>query len=152
MSAAAAVPVAVAKQLAEGPAGGGPHRGSSSPEASGEHRRPAGSGPGLTPLPDMYLRACELLSVAPADTLAFENSVTGLRCRGGRRGAGGGGTTLYVSEFPADLVVDSLQGPRWPCWPGAEAVDGMMQVAHQAETFGITGIRAMNSSPGAGAA
>ena len=68
------------------------------------------------PAPDMYLRACELLSVAPADTLAFEDSMTGLRSA---RAAGVrvvGVPTLRTGEFPADLVVDSLQDGGLLAW------------------------------------
>jgi HAD superfamily hydrolase (TIGR01509 family) len=68
------------------------------------------------PAPDMYLRACELLRVAPADTLAFEDSMTGLRSA---RAAGlrvVGVPTLRDGEFPADLVVDSLQDGGLVAW------------------------------------
>jgi HAD superfamily hydrolase (TIGR01509 family) len=68
------------------------------------------------PAPDMYLRACELLGVAPADTLAFEDSMTGLRSA---RAAGVrvvGVPTLRNDEFPADLVVDSLQDSYLLAW------------------------------------
>jgi HAD superfamily hydrolase (TIGR01509 family) len=68
------------------------------------------------PAPDMYLRACELLGIAPADTLAFEDSMTGLRSA---RAAGVrvvGVPTLRDGEFPADLVVDSLQDGGLLAW------------------------------------
>jgi HAD superfamily hydrolase (TIGR01509 family) len=68
------------------------------------------------PAPDMYLRACELLAVAPADTLAFEDSMTGLRSA---RAAGArvvAVPTLRNGEFPADLVVDSLQDAGLLAW------------------------------------
>ncbi|HEX5287328.1 MAG TPA: HAD-IA family hydrolase, partial [Streptosporangiaceae bacterium] len=68
------------------------------------------------PAPDMYLRACELLGTDPADTLAFEDSMTGLRSA---RAAGlrvVGVPTLRDGEFPADLVVDSLQDAGLLAW------------------------------------
>ena len=68
------------------------------------------------PAPDMYLRACELLGAAPADTLAFEDSMTGLWSA---RAAGlpvVGVPTLRDGEFPADLVVDSLQDAALLAW------------------------------------
>jgi HAD superfamily hydrolase (TIGR01509 family) len=73
------------------------------------------------PAPDMYLRACELLGTAPADTLAFEDSMTGLRSA---RAAGlrvVGVPTLRDGEFPADLVVDSLQDAGLLAWMKAWA-------------------------------
>jgi HAD superfamily hydrolase (TIGR01509 family) len=60
------------------------------------------------PAPDMYLRACALLGVAAAGTLAFEDSMTGLRSA---RAAGLrviGVPTLRDGDFPADHVVGSL--------------------------------------------
>ena len=76
------------------------------------------------PAPDMYLRACELLRVAPADTLAFEDSMTGLRSA---RAAGVrvvGVPTLRDGEFPADLVVDSLQDGGLLAWMRRWALTG----------------------------
>jgi HAD superfamily hydrolase (TIGR01509 family) len=68
------------------------------------------------PAPDMYLRACELLGAAAADTLAFEDSVTGLRSA---RAAGVrvvGVPTLRGGDFPADHVVASLQDAGLLAW------------------------------------
>ncbi len=66
------------------------------------------------PAPDLYLRACELLGVAPARSIALEDSPPGV---GAARAAG-----LYVIGVPsvpgvvleADLVVDSLENPIVP--------------------------------------
>lgn len=73
------------------------------------------------PAPDIYHRACELLGVAAEHTLAFEDSMTGLRSA---RAAGVrlvGVPTLRHNAFPADLVVESLADrdllawiQRWP--------------------------------------
>jgi HAD superfamily hydrolase (TIGR01509 family) len=68
------------------------------------------------PAPDMYLRACERLGVAAADTLAFEDSMTGLRSA---RAAGVrvvGVPTLRDGDFPADHVVASLLDPGLVAW------------------------------------
>lgn len=68
------------------------------------------------PAGDMYVEACERLGVATAEALAFEDSMTGLRSA---RAAGiplVGVPTLRGSEFPADLVVDSLEDVRLTNW------------------------------------
>ncbi len=74
------------------------------------------------PAPDMYLRACELLGVAPADAVALEDSPTGAAAA---RAAG-----LYVIGVPslpetvleADLVTSSLRDPRVWAALGVEPV------------------------------
>ena len=68
------------------------------------------------PAPDIYLRACALLGVAPGDTLAFEDSMAGLRSA---RAAGirvVGVPTLRHEEFPAEHVVVSLQDADLLTW------------------------------------
>jgi HAD superfamily hydrolase (TIGR01509 family) len=64
------------------------------------------------PAPDLYLRACDLLGVAPARSVALEDSPPGVAAA---RAAG-----LYVVGVPsvagveleADAVFDSLEDPR----------------------------------------
>jgi HAD superfamily hydrolase (TIGR01509 family) len=66
------------------------------------------------PAPDLYLRACELLAVAPTHSIALEDSPPGVAAA---RAAG-----LYVLGVPsvpgivleADLVVESLEDPLVP--------------------------------------
>lgn len=68
------------------------------------------------PAPDIYRHACALLGVAPQDTLAFEDSMTGLRSA---RAAGirvVGVPTLRHEEFPADHVVVSLRDADLLTW------------------------------------
>ncbi|WP_410661332.1 HAD family hydrolase [Amycolatopsis sp. lyj-112] len=68
------------------------------------------------PDPEMYLTACTLLGVAPADALAFEDSMTGLRSA---RAAGVpviGVPTLKHQDFPADVVLDSLRDEDLLAW------------------------------------
>ncbi|QSB06750.1 HAD family hydrolase [Natronoglycomyces albus] len=71
------------------------------------------------PAPDMYARACELLGFSPEDSLAFEDSMTGARAA---RAAGMklvAVPTLEHFDFPAELVVTSLQSPQLRNWIGA---------------------------------
>lgn len=68
------------------------------------------------PDPEMYLTACALLGVAPADALAFEDSMTGLRSA---RAAGVpviGVPTLTHQDFPADVVLGSLRDEDLLAW------------------------------------
>lgn len=68
------------------------------------------------PDPEMYRVACERLGVAPEDALAFEDSMTGLRSA---RAAGlrvVGVPSLARQDFPADVVVSSLQEPKLLDW------------------------------------
>ncbi|MBA3347018.1 MAG: HAD family phosphatase [Actinobacteria bacterium] len=65
------------------------------------------------PSPDVYLRACELLGAAPAESIALEDSPTGVAAA---RGAGM--FVIGIPSFPgvtlddADLVGASLTDPR----------------------------------------
>ncbi|MFE5563861.1 MULTISPECIES: HAD family hydrolase [Amycolatopsis] len=68
------------------------------------------------PDPEMYLTACALLNVEPADALAFEDSMTGLRSA---RAAGVpviGVPTLKHQDFPADVVIGSLRDEELLSW------------------------------------
>ncbi|RSN49137.1 HAD family phosphatase [Amycolatopsis sp. WAC 04197] len=68
------------------------------------------------PDPEMYLTACALLDVEPADALAFEDSMTGLRSA---RAAGVpviGVPTLKHQDFPADVVIGSLRDEELLSW------------------------------------
>ncbi|MFD6071480.1 HAD family hydrolase [Amycolatopsis lurida] len=68
------------------------------------------------PDPEMYLTACALLNVEPADALAFEDSETGLRSA---RAAGVpviGVPTLKHQDFPADVVIGSLRDEERLSW------------------------------------
>ncbi|MFD5243194.1 HAD family hydrolase [Amycolatopsis sp. NPDC058340] len=68
------------------------------------------------PDPEMYLTACGLLNVEPADALAFEDSMTGLRSA---RAAGVpviGVPTLKHQDFPADVVIGSLRDEELLSW------------------------------------
>ncbi len=68
------------------------------------------------PDPEMYLTACALLNVEPADALAFEDSMTGLRSA---RAAGLpviGVPTLRQQDFPADVVIGSLRDEELLAW------------------------------------
>ncbi|MGY6657105.1 HAD family hydrolase [Amycolatopsis sp. TRM77291] len=70
------------------------------------------------PDPEMYLTACALLDVDPADALAFEDSMTGLRSA---RAAGVtviGVPTLKQQDFPADIVIGSLRDEELLAWIG----------------------------------
>ncbi|RSN14937.1 HAD family phosphatase [Streptomyces sp. WAC 05977] len=70
------------------------------------------------PDPEMYLTACALLDVDPADALAFEDSMTGLRSA---RAAGMtviGVPTLKQQDFPADVVIGSLRDEELLAWIG----------------------------------
>ncbi|MFI6300762.1 HAD family hydrolase [Amycolatopsis thailandensis] len=68
------------------------------------------------PDPEMYSTACALLNVEPADALAFEDSMTGLRSA---RAAGVpviGVPTLKQQDFPADVVIASLRDEELLTW------------------------------------
>jgi HAD superfamily hydrolase (TIGR01509 family) len=70
------------------------------------------------PAPDIYLEACRRLQVEPTRALAFEDSPTGARSA---RAAGlkvVGIPTLPSADFPADLVVASLDDARLLDWVG----------------------------------
>ncbi|MEU3621499.1 HAD family hydrolase [Amycolatopsis coloradensis] len=68
------------------------------------------------PDPVMYLTACALLNVEPADALALEDSMTGLRSA---RAAGVsviGVPTPKDQDFPADVVIGSLRDEDLLTW------------------------------------
>ncbi|MEU9685893.1 HAD family hydrolase [Amycolatopsis japonica] len=68
------------------------------------------------PDPEMYLTACARLNVEPADALAFEDSMTGLRSA---RAAGVpviGVPTLMHQDFPADVLIGSLRDEELLSW------------------------------------
>lgn len=68
------------------------------------------------PAPDLYLRACEELGVAPTDALAFEDSMTGLRSA---RAAGlkvVGIPSLPNVTLSADVIFASLEDVNLIAW------------------------------------
>ncbi len=74
--------------------------------------------PAPKPAPDIYLEACRRLAVVPTRALAFEDSPTGAHAA---RAAGlkvVGIPTLATPDFPADLVVGSLDDARLLEWVG----------------------------------
>jgi HAD superfamily hydrolase (TIGR01509 family) len=68
------------------------------------------------PAPEMYLRACHRLGVAPQDALAFEDSMTGLRSAKAAGLRTVGVPTLANGEFPADIVVPTLRDDALLDW------------------------------------
>lgn len=67
------------------------------------------------PAPDMYLRACDELGVSPAEALAFEDSMTGVRSAQAA-GIPVIGVPSLKGEFPADWVISSLEDPQLHTW------------------------------------
>jgi len=111
---AAAVPVAVASNSPRALLDAALARGGFSEMfpvklAADEVRRPK-------PDPEMYLTACARLAVAPADALAFEDSMTGLRAAQAAGVPVVGVPTLAQEDFPADIVVDSLRDEDLLVW------------------------------------
>jgi beta-phosphoglucomutase-like phosphatase (HAD superfamily) len=68
------------------------------------------------PAPDIYLHACERIGVAPDDTAAFEDSLTGLRAAQAAGMRTVGIPTLPHPNFPADYTVASLTDPALIAW------------------------------------
>lgn len=68
------------------------------------------------PDPEMYLTACDLLNVEPADALAFEDSMTGLRSAQAAGLPVIGVPTLRQQDFPADVVIGSLRDEELLEW------------------------------------
>jgi HAD superfamily hydrolase (TIGR01509 family) len=68
------------------------------------------------PAPDIYLEACRRLGARPEQTLAFEDSMTGVRSA---RAAGVKVVcipTLQGLEYPADAIFPSLDDERLVSW------------------------------------
>jgi len=68
------------------------------------------------PDPQVYLRAAELLGVAPEECVVFEDSIAGLRAA---RASGGRvvGLRTTLRELPShDLAIDSFEAPELEAW------------------------------------
>ena len=68
------------------------------------------------PAPDLYLAACTALGVGPELSLAFEDSLTGLRSAVAAGLRTVGVPTLRAGDFPADVVLGSLHDKRLLAW------------------------------------
>jgi HAD superfamily hydrolase (TIGR01509 family) len=68
------------------------------------------------PAPDMYLAACAALQAPPAQCLAFEDSLSGLRSAIAAEMRTVGVPTLRTGDFPADIVFGSLRDERLLAW------------------------------------
>lgn len=68
------------------------------------------------PHPEIYATICTTLGADPADTLAFEDSATGVRAASEAGLRVIGVPTLGEYELPADVVVDSLLAPELKEW------------------------------------
>jgi HAD superfamily hydrolase (TIGR01509 family) len=68
------------------------------------------------PAPDVYLRACQRLGIAPDEAAAFEDSVTGLRAAQAAGMRTVGIPTLPHPNFPADFTVASLTDCTLVAW------------------------------------
>jgi HAD superfamily hydrolase (TIGR01509 family) len=68
------------------------------------------------PAPDIYLEACRRLGVPAERSLAFEDSLTGLRSAQAAGLKLVGIPTLRAGEFPADLLFTSLADPVLVGW------------------------------------
>jgi beta-phosphoglucomutase-like phosphatase (HAD superfamily) len=64
----------------------------------------------------MYLAACAALGAPPAQCLAFEDSMTGLRAAHAAGMPAVGIPTLRRDHFPADIVFPALTDPRLLSW------------------------------------
>jgi len=68
------------------------------------------------PDPDVYLKAAELLGVAPEECVVFEDSIAGLRAA---RASGGRvvGLRTTLRELPShDLAIDNFESPELEQW------------------------------------
>ncbi len=74
--------------------------------------------PAPKPAPDIYLEACRRLVVEPRCALAFEDSITGARSAHAAGLKVVGIPTLPSPDFPADLMVASLDDARLLEWVG----------------------------------
>ncbi len=68
------------------------------------------------PAPDLYQAACAALHFLPNECLAFEDSLTGLRSAQAAGCRTVGVPTLTHADFPADIVVASLDDERLNEW------------------------------------
>lgn len=71
------------------------------------------------PAPDLYLTACAALGVDPADSVAFEDTVTGVTSARAAGMAVVGVPSLNPDGFPADLVLETLADPDLLAWARA---------------------------------
>jgi len=68
------------------------------------------------PAPDLYLRACELLAVAPTATLAFEDSLVGVNAAKAAGLTVVGVPTVPQDGFAPDHLFTTLADPALSAW------------------------------------
>lgn len=68
------------------------------------------------PAPDLYLRACELLGVEPARTLAFEDSLVGVNAAKAAGVTVVGVPTVTQEGFTPDHLLPTLADPELQAW------------------------------------
>lgn len=68
------------------------------------------------PAPDLYLRACDLLAVKPASTVAFEDSLVGVNSAKAAGLTVVGVPTVYQEGFSPDHQFASLTAPELIRW------------------------------------